>query len=326
MKLYSAWIKNYLKDLPYLNLVIASRKSRLAMWQAEYVRAKFMKLYPQSNIKIIGINTAGDQIFDRTLFLKLGGKALFVKELEMAMIKGHADLAVHSLKDIPIELPPGFSLGCILRRGNPCDAFVSNISTTLNTLPCGAIVGTSSLRRQILVSVRYPHLVVKPLRGNLDARLSKLDNGEYHAIILAAAGLERLGLSRRICTVISPEESLPAPGQGAIAVEVLSNNYNLRRALIPLNHKSTVNAVIAERTLSGILAGNCQIPIAAFATVVNARIRLRALIASPDGRRIITSEASGPDNAPIKLAKYVAELLKKQDIQEILTAFKTLSI
>lgn len=313
-----------MKDLSRFNLIIASRKSRLAMWQAEYVRAKFIKLYPQSNVKIMGITTTGDQIFDHALFFKLGGKALFIKELEIAMIKGHADLAVHSLKDMPTELSSEFSLACILRRGNPYDAFVSNINTTLNKLTPGAIIGTSSLRRKVLITIRYPHLIVKPLRGNLDTRLNKLDRGEYNAIILAAAGLKRLGLSHRIRTLISPEESLPSPGQGAIAIEILNKNDTLRRALVPLNHRITANAVIAERTLSNILAGNCQIPLAAYATTVGKYIRLRALIASLDGNRIVTSEATGPANAPIELAKYVAELLKQQDIKSILATFKTI--
>ena len=191
-------------------LVIASRESRLAMWQAEHVRARLLELYPHSTVEILGMTTRGDQILDRTLS-KVGGKGLFVKELEVAMQQGEADLAVHSLKDVPMELPEGFELAAILEREDPRDAFVSNDYARLADLPEGAIVGTSSLRRQALIAARYPKLVIHPLRGNLDTRLGKLDKGEYAAIILAAAGLKRLGMASRIRSVIEPEDSLPAP-------------------------------------------------------------------------------------------------------------------
>ena len=196
-------------------LVIASRESRLAMWQAETVRAQLRELYPHSSVEILGMTTRGDQILDRTLS-KVGGKGLFVKELEIAMLEGHAHLAVHSLKDVPMELPPEFELAAVLEREDARDAFVSNDYDSLADLPAGAVVGTSSLRRQALIAARFPHLVIQPLRGNLDTRLAKLDRGDYAAIILAAAGLKRLGLPQRIRSLLEPEQSLPAPGQGEI--------------------------------------------------------------------------------------------------------------
>src|SRR5438105_1225975 len=198
------------------------------MWQAEHVRARLAELYPQCVIEILGMTTRGDQILDRTLS-KVGGKGLFVKELEVAMAEGRADLAVHSLKDMPMELPQGFALAAVLEREDPRDAFVSNDYASLEALPAGAIVGTSSLRRQALIAARFPQLVIKPLRGNLDTRLGKLDRGEYAAIILAAAGLKRLGLAERIKAVIEPEQSLPAPGQGAMAIEVPAGRADLHR-------------------------------------------------------------------------------------------------
>jgi hydroxymethylbilane synthase len=200
-------------------LVIASRESRLAMWQAEHVRARARHYYIRSAHRILGMTTRGDQILDRTLS-KVGGKGLFVKELEVAMAEGRADLAVHSLKDVPMELPEGFALAAVLEREDPRDAFVSNDYASLDELPAGAVVGTSSLRRQALIAARYPHLVIKPLRGNLDTRLGKLDRGDYAAIILAAAGLKRLGLPQRIRALLDPASSLPAAGQGAMAIEI----------------------------------------------------------------------------------------------------------
>src|SRR4051812_33727923 len=241
-------------------LIIASRESRLAMWQAEHVRAKLSLLYPQCNIEILGMTTRGDQILDRTLS-KVGGKGLFVKELEVAMAEGRADLAVHSLKDVPMELPAGFELAAVLEREDPRDAFVSNLYASLGELPDGAVVGTSSLRRQALIAARYPQLVIKPLRGNLDTRLGKLDRGEYAAIILAAAGLKRLGLPERIRALLDPAHSLPAAGQGAMAIEIVSgrSDIDLRALLAPLNHTASAQAVTAERKVSKVFGGSCQI-------------------------------------------------------------------
>jgi len=291
------------------------------MWQAEHVRAKLSLLYPHCNIDILGMTTRGDQILDRTLS-KVGGKGLFVKELEVAMAEGRADLAVHSLKDVPMDLPEGFELGPILEREDPRDAFVSNEYDALDALPPGAVVGTSSLRRQALISARYPDLIIKPLRGNLDTRLAKLDRGEYAAIILAAAGLKRLGLSGRIRALIAPEQSLPAPGQGAMAIEIPSGRDDLRHLLAPLNHEATAQAVTAERTVSKTFGGSCQIPLAAFAAVEGAEMHLRAMVATPDGKRIATADARGPANAPEALGREIAEQLKAKDATAILAACK----
>jgi hydroxymethylbilane synthase len=303
-------------------IVIASRESRLAMWQAEHVRARLTTLYPQCSIEILGMTTRGDQILDRALS-KVGGKALFVKELEVAMSEGRADLAVHSLKDVPMELPEKFSLAAILEREDPRDAFVSNHYASLDELPDGAVVGTSSLRRQALVSARFPKLVIRSLRGNLDTRLGKLDRGEYAAIILAAAGLIRLGLHDRIRALIEPEQNLPAPGQGAMAIEIFSDRDDLRQLLAPLNHKITAQAAAAERTVSRTFGGSCQIPLAAFATVDGAVMRLRAMVATPDGKRIAVADESGAADAPEGLGKQVAQALQAQGAEDILAACRT---
>ena len=300
-------------------LVIASRESRLAMWQAQHVRARLAALYPHCSIEILGMTTRGDQILDRTLS-KVGGKGLFVKELEVAMADGRADLAVHSLKDVPMELPPEFQLAAVLEREDPRDAFVSNDHAALDALPDGAVVGTSSLRRQALIAARYPRLVIRPLRGNLDTRLGKLDRGEYAAIILAAAGLKRLGLPQRIRALIEPEQSLPAPGQGAMAIEIAGGRDDLLQMLAPLEHAATAQAVTAERSVSKIFGGSCQIPLAAFATVDGAVMRLRAMVATPDGRRIASADVSGPADAPEALGRQVADRLQEQDAAAILAA------
>lgn len=292
------------------------------MWQAEHVRARLLELYPHSTVEILGMTTRGDQILDRTLS-KVGGKGLFVKELEVAMQQGEADLAVHSLKDVPMELPEGFELAAILEREDPRDAFVSNDYARLADLPDGAIVGTSSLRRQALIAARYPKLVIHPLRGNLDTRLGKLDKGEYAAIILAAAGLKRLGMASRIRSVIEPEDSLPAPGQGAMAIEIPAGREDLRQLLAPLNHADTAHAVRAERTLSLTFGGSCQIPLAAFATVDGATMHLRAMVATPDGKRIARADINGEAAAPEALGRQIASLLESQDARSILAECKT---
>lgn len=317
--------ESILKSPSPTKLIIASRESRLAMWQAEHVRAKLSALYPQCAIEILGMTTRGDQILDRTLS-KVGGKGLFVKELEVAMAEGHADLAVHSLKDVPMELPEGFDLAAVLEREDPRDAFVSNEYASLDALPDGAVVGTSSLRRQALIAARYPNLVIRPLRGNLDTRLGKLDKGEYAAIILAAAGLKRLGLPQRIRALIEPEQSLPAPGQGAMAIEIRSGRADLKQWLAPLNHLATAQAVTAERMVSKTFGGSCQIPLAAFGMIEGPNgntMRLRAMVATPDGKRIATADAFGPSNAPEELGRQIADVLKAQDASAILAACHT---
>lgn len=289
------------------------------MWQAEHVRAQLAALYPQCSIEILGMTTRGDQILDRTLS-KVGGKGLFVKELEIAMSEGRADLAVHSLKDVPMDLPEGFELAAVLEREDPHDAFVSNDYASLDALPAGAIVGTSSLRRQALIAARYPDLVIKPLRGNLDTRLGKLDKGEYAAIILAAAGLKRLGMTDRIRSILSAQQSIPAPGQGAMAIEICSSRDDLRPLLAPLNHAATARSVTAERAVSKTFGGSCQIPLAAFATIDQDSMHLHAMVATPDGRRIATAYASGPADQPEVLGEHVANYLKAQDAASILAA------
>jgi hydroxymethylbilane synthase len=293
------------------------------MWQAEHVQARLAALYPQCSIEILGMTTRGDQILDRALS-QIGGKALFVKELEVAMSERRADLAVHSLKDVPMELPDGFALVAILEREDPRDAFVSNRYASLDELPDGAVVGTSSLRRQALVAARYPELVIRPLRGNLDTRLEKLDRDEYAAIILAAAGLKRLGLHERIRALIEPEQNLPAPGQGAMAIEVLSDREDLQQLLAPLNDLQTAQAATAERTVSRIFGGSCQIPLAAFATVNDGLMRLRAMIATPDGKRIAAAEESGAADDAEALGARIARMLEAQGANDILAACRAM--
>ena len=293
------------------------------MWQAEHVRARLSLLYPQCSVEILGMTTRGDQILDRALS-KIGGKGLFVKELEVAMAEGRADLAVHSLKDVPMDLPEGFELAAVLEREDARDAFVSNDYASLADLPAGAVVGTSSLRRQSLIAARYPQLVIKPLRGNLDTRLGKLDRGDYAAIILAAAGLKRLGLLGRIRALLDPDTSLPAAGQGAMAIEILAGrlDVDLRAVLAPLNHLASFHAVTAERTVSKAFGGSCQIPLAAFATIDNGQMTLRAMVATPDGKRVAMAEARGPADAPERLGRQVTDLLQLQDAHAILAECK----
>ncbi|PQO97447.1 hydroxymethylbilane synthase [Massilia phosphatilytica] len=294
------------------------------MWQATHVRDRLAALYPQCQIDILGMTTRGDQILDKTLS-KVGGKGLFVKELEVAMADGRAHLAVHSLKDVPMELPEGFELAAILEREDPRDAFVCNDFDSLAALPAGSIVGTSSLRRQALIAARYPQLVIKPLRGNLDTRLGKLDRGDYAAIILAAAGLKRLGLTRRIRAYLSTEDSLPAAGQGAMAIEILSGNaagFDVRALLAPLNHTHTAQAVQAERKVSQVFGGSCQIPLAAHATVDGDTLHLRAMVATPDGRRSAFADASGPAALPEAVGEQVAQKLAAKDAAGILAECK----
>ena len=240
-------------------LVIASRESALAMWQAKHIQAILQQMYPQCEVSILGMTTQGDQILDKTLS-KIGGKGLFVKELETALQENRADLAVHSIKDVPMVLPEGFALVAIGERANPFDAFVSNQYQRLEDLPKGAVVGTSSLRREAQLRARNPHLVIKPLRGNVQTRLAKLDKGDYDAIILAAAGLERLQLNDRIRCVLSPADSLPAAGQGALGIEIAAHRADLVDVLLPLNHAKTAACVTAERALARALGGSCQVP------------------------------------------------------------------
>ena len=300
-------------------LVIASRESALAMWQAEHIRDRLRALYPQTEVSILGMTTQGDQILDVTLS-KIGGKGLFVKELETALEDGRADLAVHSLKDVPMNLPEGFVLAVIGEREDPHDAFVSNNYESLAALPAGSVVGTSSLRRESQLRARFPHLQIEPLRGNVQTRLRKLDEGQYAAIILAAAGLKRLGLGDRIRALISSEDSLPAVGQGALGIECRADRTDVIALLQPLHHPDTAACVLAERALSRALAGSCQVPLGGFAEVAGGKLRMRGFVASPDGKRMTHSELIGEIGNPEALGNKVADALRAQGADEILAA------
>jgi hydroxymethylbilane synthase len=260
--------------------VIATRESRLALWQAEHVKALLEQR--GHDVSLLGMTTRGDQILDRTLS-KVGGKGLFVKELETALEEGRADIAVHSLKDVPMELPDGFALACVMEREDPRDAFVSDRFAGLAELPQGALVGTSSLRRVVLLRSLRPDLRIEPLRGNLDTRLRKLDEGQYDAIVLAVAGLKRLGLAQRIRQVFEPEQMLPSAGQGALGIEIRAGRTDLVELLSPLAHRSTWLAVAAERAVSRAMGGSCSMPLAAFATFSGEYLQLRAAWGDVDG-------------------------------------------
>ncbi|CAB3938248.1 hydroxymethylbilane synthase [Achromobacter insolitus] len=298
-------------------LVIATRASRLALWQAEHVRDRLRTLYPACAVELLTLTTRGDQILDRTLS-KVGGKGLFVKELENALLDGRADLAVHSLKDVPVDLQAPFELCAVLDRADPRDAFVSNTHDSLADLPAGAIVGTSSLRRESQIRARYPKLVVKPLRGNLDTRLGKLDKGEYDAIVLAAAGLERLDLSARIRSLLEPADSLPAAGQGALGIEIRDDRDDMRAWLAPLISADTTSCVVAERAVSRKLGGSCQVPLAAYAEIAGGTLSLRALVASPDGVRVVRTAHSGPVADAQSIGEVAAQALLDAGAQDIL--------
>ncbi len=265
---------------PALNLTIATRESRLALWQAEHVKALLQQL--GHAVTLLGMTTQGDQILDRSLS-KVGGKGLFVKELEVALQESRADLAVHSLKDVPMDLPEGFDLACVMTREDPRDAWVSSRYAQLNDLPSGAVVGTSSLRRTVLLRAMRPDLKIEPLRGNLDTRLRKLDEGQYDGIVLAAAGLKRLGLSERIRHIFDTTEMLPAAGQGALGIEVCSTRSDVTAALAPLADASTWLTVTAERAVSRAMGGSCSMPLAAHATYDNGVLNLRAAWGDPEG-------------------------------------------
>jgi hydroxymethylbilane synthase len=300
-------------------IVIASRKSRLALWQSEHIARELRRLYPHCEVSILGITTRGDQILDRPL-AEVGGKGLFVKELEAALEDGRADIAVHSAKDVPMRLPQGFCLAAITPREDPRDCLVSNVSASLDALPPGSVVGTSSLRREAQLRERHPALQVKPLRGNLDTRLAKLDRGECQAIVLAAAGLKRLGLAARIRTLLEPEHSLPAPGQGALAIECREDHDALRQRLVRLEDSATSACVRAERALSRALSGDCQLPLAAYAVPSGTQIRLRALVAKPDGSKVVRAELSGPMADPERLGETLAAKLRALGADAILAA------
>ena len=296
--------------------MIATRRSRLALWQAEHVKARLEALHPGVAVELLPLSTRGDELLDRRLN-EAGGKGLFVKELESALADGRADLAVHSMKDVPADLPPGFVLSAVMEREDPRDAFVSNTHHGIGQLPPGSRVGTSSLRRAAQIAERHPGLDMRLLRGNLDTRLAKLDRGEYEAIILAVAGLLRLGLASRIRSRLAVEDSLPAPGQGALGIESLDGRADVHALLEPLNHRATARCVQAERAVSRALGGSCAVPLGAYAEPSGSRLKLRALVASLDGRRIARADCEADDPADAA-ARAVAEL-RRQGADEILS-------
>lgn len=279
------------------------------MWQAEHVRDRLQAALPGCTVRILGMTTRGDQILDRPLSA-VGGKGLFIKELEVAMAEGRADLAVHSMKDVPMDMPEGFLLAAIGERELPLDAFVSNRFDRLEDLPAGAVVGTSSLRREAQLRARFPELKIEPLRGNLDTRLRKLDEGQYDAIILAAAGLKRLGLAERIRGTLPAEQSLPAPGQGALGIEVPAGRSEVLAAAACLNHAESSACVRAERAFSRRLGGSCQVPLGAYAILDGEGLWLRGFVATPDGQQMVSGERRGAlDDAEVMGLDLAEELM-----------------
>lgn len=298
-------------------LVIATRRSRLAMWQAEHIKEKLEALHQGLQVELLPLSTRGDELLDRRLD-DAGGKGLFVKELETALAEARADLAVHSMKDVPAELPPGFSIAAIPAREDPRDVLVSKRFASLAEMPAGGTIGTSSLRRSAQIVERYPALDIRLLRGNVDTRLAKLDRGDYDAIVLAAAGLKRLGLEARATARLSADEMLPAPGQGALGIECLAAREEVVALLAPLADGSTTACVLAERAVSRALGGNCSLPLAAFAQANMDNMRLRALVASADGRRVVRCELEGDIADPLALGERAAQELRRQGASEIL--------
>ncbi|RUM51679.1 MAG: hydroxymethylbilane synthase [Marinomonas sp.] len=298
-------------------IVIATRESQLALWQANNVKASLEALYPEINVELLGMTTKGDQILDSPLS-KIGGKGLFVKELEKALLDGEADIAVHSMKDVPMEFPEGLGLSVICEREDPTDAFVSNTYNSIEELPQGAVVGTSSLRRSCQLQMHRPDLVIKNLRGNVNTRLRKLDEGEYDAIILATAGLVRLEMADRIKTRISDTFSLPAGGQGAMGIECRSDDAELIKLLAPLQHQETAYRVIAERAVNKRLNGGCQAPIACFALLEGDELFIRGLVGSTDGKRMVRGEIRGDKANAEALGIQLAEQLLADGAQALL--------
>lgn len=300
-------------------LRIATRQSPLALWQAHYVKERLMACHPGLTVTLVPMVTRGDIILDTPL-AKVGGKGLFVKELELALLEDRADIAVHSMKDVPVEFPQGLGLVTICEREDPRDAFVSNHYACMDDLPAGSIVGTSSLRRQCQIAQHRPDLVIRSLRGNVGTRLSKLDNGDYDAIILAVAGLKRLELDARIRQPMPPEESLPAVGQGAVGIECRLDDAQTRALLAPLNHDETAIRVCAERAMNMRLEGGCQVPIGSYAELVDGELWLRALVGSPDGRETVRGERRGKPEDAEKMGIELADELLDNGAREILAA------
>lgn len=301
------------------SLRIATRKSPLALWQTEQVAERLRLAHPDLRVEILGMRTRGDKFLDAPL-AKIGGKGLFVKELEQGLLDRRADIAVHSMKDVPIDLPAGLQLPVIMEREDPRDALVANNYGDIDELPAGARVGTSSLRRQCQLAARRADLVIRPLRGNVNTRLSKLDAGEYDAIVLAAAGLMRLGFEQRIRRRLSPEESLPAIGQGAIGIECRVDDGRVKALIAPLHHADTADRVRAERALNRRLRGGCQAPIAGYAVLEDGWLRLRGLVGTPDGTQVWYAERCAPRTEAEPLGTALAEDLIAQDRNRVLAA------
>ena len=300
-------------------IVIATRHSRLALWQAEHVRGLLAAKLPQCRVELLPMSTRGDEMLEASL-ASAGGKGLFIKELEHAIADGRAHIAVHSMKDMPAELPSGFALAAITEREDPRDAFVSNAYSGIAELPDGAVIGTSSLRRGAQLRHRYPRLEVRPLRGNVDTRLAKLDRGECAAIVLAVSGLMRLGLASRIRETFSVELCLPAVGQGALGIECDAGRMDMLAALAEVDHAASSICVRAERAVNLALGGNCSIPLAAYAQMHGDRLSLRALVAAADGQRIARAEGEGDARDPEALGERVAAALLQRGAGEILAA------
>jgi len=296
---------------------IATRKSALALWQAEHVASELRRFDDVEAVELVPLSTRGDEILDRSL-QKIGGKGLFIKELEVAMQEGAADIAVHSMKDVPAEMPGGFCIAAVLRRANHADALVAGARDSLDDLPDGAHVGSSSLRRQAQLRMLRPDLVIEPLRGNVNTRLAKLEAGDYDAIILAAAGLERLGLQQHISRQFTTDEMLPAAAQGVIGIECLSDRDDLRTALEKLNHTRTAQTTLAERTIALALQANCQSPVATYATIADDKMTLTALVALPDGSRSLRESLDGRVEDAESIGGQLATTLLEQGAAELL--------
>ena len=298
-------------------LKIATRKSPLALWQAEFVKSKLETIYPDLKVELVKMTTQGDQILNSPLS-KIGGKSLFIKELEVGIMEGRADIAVHSMKDVPYELPHGFEIGAILERESPFDAFVSNDFNSIQDLPVGARLGSCSLRRIVQVKALRPDLEILDLRGNVNTRLKKLDDGEYDAIILACSGLARLGFDNRIKQDLSPDDSLPAVGQGALGIEIEANDHEISSLIKPLIHKKTQIEVSAERALNATLQGGCSVAIGAFATSEDSKLTLSGMVGNVDSGEIIRVQETGETSKPIDLGIRAAKKLLSLGARELL--------
>ncbi len=302
-----------------MDIRIATRKSALALWQAEHVASLLEPLPEVGSVELVPLSTRGDEILDKSL-QKIGGKGLFIKELEVAMQAGDADIAVHSMKDVPAEMPEGFCLAAVLERANHADALVGGEGLVFDDLPQGARIGSSSLRRQAQLKLMRADLNIEPLRGNVNTRLAKLDNGDFDAIILAAAGLERLGLQHYISQQFEPEQMLPAAAQGVIGIECLTSNIELRAVLAQLNHEPTVRTTAAERAIARTLQANCQSPVATYAVIEDAVMTVTALVALPDGSDSIRDSVQGSSEDAENLGVQLAENLLAQGAGELLAA------